>query len=83
MLERVETPDKLVIAFLMTGKHVGPLPTVLGEAEPTGKDVAIRTIDVLTLSDGRISNAVVVADELGLLAGLDRVALKPMAGASS
>lgn len=75
MLERVQTPDKLVIAFLMTGRHVGPLPTALGDVPPTGQDVTVRTIDVLTLSDGRISEVVVVSDELGLLAGLNAVAL--------
>ncbi|HST85674.1 MAG TPA: ester cyclase [Kineosporiaceae bacterium] len=82
LLERIETPNRLVIAFLMTGRHVGPLPTALGEVAPTGKEVKIRTIDVLTFSAGRISNVVVVSDELGLLAGLDKVALKPTVGAS-
>jgi len=75
ILERVEIPGKLVIAFLMTGKHVGPLPTALGEVPATGRDVAIRTIDVLTLTEGRISEVVVVADELGLLTGINAVAL--------
>ena len=75
VLERVQTPDKLVIAFLMTGRHVGPLPSALGEVPPTGRDVRIRTIDVLTLTDGRISEVVVVSDELGLLADLNAVAL--------
>jgi predicted ester cyclase len=65
----------LVIAFLMTGRHVGPLPTALGELPPTGRDVRIRTIDVLTITDGRISEVVVVSDELGLLADLNAVAL--------
>jgi len=77
LLERVETPDKLVIAFVMTGRHVGPLPTALGEVPPTGREVAIRTIDVLTFSKGQISEVVVVSDELGLLAGLNAVALVP------
>jgi hypothetical protein len=77
LLERVETGDKLVIAFLLRGRHVGPFPTVLGELAPTGEEIAVRTIDVLTLSGGRISNVVVVSDELGLLAGLGAVALKP------
>jgi hypothetical protein len=77
LLERVETPNKLAIAFLMTGRHVGPLPTALGEVFGTGREVVIRTIDILTLSDGRISEVVVVSDDLGLLVGLNAVALNP------
>jgi hypothetical protein len=37
--------------------------------------VRIRTIDVLTLDDGRISEVVVVGDELGTLIGLGAVRL--------
>lgn len=75
LLDRVETPDRLVIAFRMCGTHTGPLVTPLGTVAPTGRAVDIRTIDVLTLDAGRVSRIHVVADELGLLAGLGALAL--------
>jgi ketosteroid isomerase-like protein len=76
LLERVETSDKLAIAFILRGTHVGPFPTPIGDLAPTGQDIAVRTIDVLTITDGRISQIVVVSDELGLLVGLNSIALK-------
>jgi predicted ester cyclase len=75
LLERVEAGDKLAIAFRLLGRHVGPFPTAIGELAPTGQEIAVRTIDILTFTEGRISEVVVVADELGLLAGLDAVRL--------
>jgi predicted ester cyclase len=44
-------------------------------APPTGKDVEVRTIHVLTAEDGLVSAIWVVADDLGLLRQLDGVAL--------
>ena len=36
---------------------------------PTGQEIALRVIDILTLTDGRISEITMVADELaGLVA---------------
>lgn len=75
VVDRVETPDRVVVAFLMHGRHVGPLHTPLGAVAPTGRPVVIRTIDALTVSDGLISNIWVVSDELGLLRQLDAVTL--------
>jgi ketosteroid isomerase-like protein len=51
------------------------LTTPLGTAAPTGRTVAVRTIDVLTVVDGRIAAACVVGDELGTLRALDAVTL--------
>ena len=42
---------------------------------PTGREVEIRTIDVLTLADGLITALWVVSDELGMLAQLGAVEL--------
>ena len=47
--------EHVVIAFLMRGIHSGPYRTPLGEVAPTGQQVAIRTIDVLTVTAGRVS----------------------------
>ena len=44
---------------------------------PTGADVTIRTIDVLSVVDGRIAAVCVVGDELGTLVGLGALELRP------
>jgi predicted ester cyclase len=75
LLDAVEAPERMVIAFVMTGRQVGPLATPLGTVPPTGRTVRIRTIDVLTVVDGRVTRVWVVADELGLLQQLDAVSL--------
>ena len=60
----VVAPGRLIVAFLMRGTHTGPLPTPLGTVAPTGREVAIRTIDVLTVVDGRIAAVCDVFDAL-------------------
>ncbi len=55
IVDQVETPDRLVIAFYMRARHVGPLHTPIGTVAPTGRTVEIRTIDVLTIVDGVIT----------------------------
>jgi hypothetical protein len=75
VLDRVETPDRAVVAFHLHGRHVGPLSTTLGTVAPTGREVVIRTIDVLTVTGGLVSRAWVNSDELGLLGQLDAVRL--------
>jgi hypothetical protein len=76
LLERVEAGDKLVVAFKLYGRHTGPLGTAIGPVPATGRDVWIQGMDVLTLTDGRITGITVLADELGLLARLDAVTLR-------
>lgn len=76
LLDVVAVPGRLVVAFLMRGTHTDPLPTALGTVAPTGREVAIRTIDVLTVVDGRIAVVCVVGDELGTLVGLHAVQLR-------
>jgi predicted ester cyclase len=75
IVDQVETPDRLVIAFYMRGRHVGPLLTPIGTVAPTGHPVEIRTIDILTIADGVITALWVVSDELGMLTQLDAVGL--------
>jgi SnoaL-like polyketide cyclase len=67
--------DRLVIAFYVRGRHVGPLLTPIGTVPPTGRAVEVRTIDVLTIADGVIAALWVVSDELGMLNQLDAVGL--------
>ena len=76
LLDVVVAPGRLVVAFLMRGTHTGPLLTALGVVAPTGREVAIRTIDVLTVVDGRIAAVCVVGDDLGTLLHLGAVQLR-------
>lgn len=75
MIEEIEAPGRVVIVFWQRGRHVGPLETPLGEISPTGRDVAVRVIDVLSITDGRISAIQVVPDNLGLAMQLGAVQL--------
>ena len=75
ILDTVETPDRVVIAFLMRGRHVGPFVSPLGTVAPTQRDIEVRTIDVLTVTAGVISAIWVVSDDLGLLRQLDAAKL--------
>ena len=77
VLDRVETSDRLVVAFRLTGRHTGPLGTPLGEIAATGREFAVRVIDILTVTDGRISAVTMVADELTQLTALGALQLSP------
>jgi ketosteroid isomerase-like protein len=75
VIEQIETPRHLVIVFWQRGRHVGSLSTPLGEISPTGREVEVRVIDVLSVTDGRISAIQVVPDNLGLAMQLGAVEL--------
>jgi hypothetical protein len=64
VVDQVQTPGKLAIAFRQTGRHTGPWRTPLGEVPATGRTVHGLGIDILTITDGRISEIWVLADEL-------------------
>jgi ketosteroid isomerase-like protein len=75
VLDVCEAGDKVAVGFRMGGRQVGPLTTSAGTVAATGRTVQLRVIDILTLTDGRISSITMVADELGALVGLDAVHL--------
>jgi SnoaL-like polyketide cyclase len=75
ILDTAEAPGRVVIAFLMRGRHVGPFTSPLGTVAPTQRDIEVRTIDVLVISKGLVSAIWVVSDDLGLLRQLDAVRL--------
>ncbi len=75
VVEQMEASGRLAVAFYVRGEHVGPLETPLGTVGPTGRRVEIRTIDVLTIVDGIVTEIWVVSDELGMLAQLEAVRL--------
>ena len=69
----VDGDGAVALAFVMRGTHTGPYPSPLGILPPTGRSLAIRTIDVLTMTEGRVSAIWVNADDLGLLLQLGAV----------
>jgi hypothetical protein len=75
ILDTVETSDRVVVAFLMRGRHVGPFASPLGTVASTGREIEVRTIDVLTVTAGVVSAIWVVSDDLGLLRQLNAAKL--------
>ncbi len=75
VVDVVEAEGKVAVAFRLGGRQTGPLGTAAGPLPPTGRHVELRVIDVLTLTDGRVSGIWMVADELGALVALDAVRL--------
>lgn len=76
VLSVVEEGDRVAVAFRMGGPQVGTWTTSAGPVPATGREFWLRVIDVLTLADGRITDIVMVADELGVLVALDAVRLR-------
>ena len=75
ILDAVETPDRIVIAFLMRGRHAGPFNSPPGTVAPARRDIEVRTIDVLAVTAGVVSASWVVSGDLGLLRQLDAARL--------
>ncbi|MGE5286695.1 MAG: hypothetical protein ACM3ML_05725 [Micromonosporaceae bacterium] len=76
ILDTVETPDRVAIAFLMRGRHIGAFVSPLGTVAPTHCDIEVCTIDVLTVTVGVISAIWVVSGDLGCSASLMRPGLR-------
>lgn len=77
IIDEFEAPGRFVVVFLQRGRHVGPLALPLGEIAATGRQIEVRTIDVLSMTENRISAIQVVPDNLGLAMQLGAVALTP------
>jgi hypothetical protein len=73
VLSVVDAGASVAVAFRLAGRQVGPLQTPAGPVAPTGRWVGVQIIDVLTLTDGRISDIRMVADWLGALATVGAV----------
>ena len=76
VLAVVDGGDRVAVAFRMGGRQVGTWTTSAGPVPATGRDLALRVIDVLTVVDGRIVEILMAADELGALTALDAVRLR-------
>jgi hypothetical protein len=61
--------------FRLRGRQVGPLATSAGQLAPTSRQLTLRVIDILTITDGVVTDVWMVADELGALAAADAVRL--------
>ena len=77
VLSVVSAEDRVAVAFRMHGVLAGPLDTPLGPVPGSGETITMQVIDVLTLTEGRIGEIWMVADQLGLLARLGAVTLTP------
>jgi SnoaL-like polyketide cyclase len=77
MIDELETPERIVLVFWQRGRHVGPFETPLGVVAPTGREIEVRVIDVLSLRDKRITAIQVVPDNLGLAMQLGVVQIVP------
>ena len=75
ILDVCDAGSKVAVAFRLGGRQVGPLRTSAGMLPPTGQEVWLRVIDILTIVDGRIADIVMVADELGALAAVGALTL--------
>jgi hypothetical protein len=73
VLSVVDAGASVAVVFRLAGRQVGPLETPAGRVPPTGRRVDVRIIDVLTLTDGRISGIWMVADWLSALAAAGAV----------
>jgi predicted ester cyclase len=73
VLAVVDAGVSVAVAFRLAGRQVGPLDTSVGRLPPTGQRIDLRIIDILTLTDGRISGIWMVADWLTALAAAGAV----------
>lgn len=73
VLEVAEAGDTVAVAFRLSGRQVGPMATAAGSVPATGQHLSIRVLDILTLTDGRISSLWMAADELGALSAVGAV----------
>jgi hypothetical protein len=75
VVDRVDLRHGVAVVLRQVGRHAGPLSTQLGDVEATGRSFDVLGIDLLTITEGRVSDIWVVADELGRLVQLGAVAL--------
>jgi hypothetical protein len=75
VLDVSRTDDAVTVVFRLSGRHVGPLASAAGIVSPTGRTISLRIIDLLRLTEGRVSSVWMTADELGSLAAVGAVSL--------
>lgn len=75
ILSQVTTAEATTVAFRIHARHVGPLPTPLGEIPGTGAQLHLQVIDILHLRVGRIHTVWMVGDYLGALGATGAIGL--------
>jgi hypothetical protein len=67
--ERFEGPGREAFAFQITGRHVGPLQTPLGEVAATGRNLRLSGMDIFLVDDEAdlVTGVWAIADYLDLL----------------
>ena len=68
VLAVADAGSSVAVAFRLAGRQIGPLDTPAGRLPPTHRQIELRVIDVLTLTDGLVSEIRMVADWLPALA---------------
>ncbi|MCB0095597.1 MAG: ester cyclase, partial [Caldilineaceae bacterium] len=54
--------DQVVVEFVATGTHTGPLMTPNGEIAATGKPVTLHVVEIHTWKDGKLVNLIQYQD---------------------
>ncbi len=67
--ERIEAPGRHAFAFQLSGRHVGPLETPLGEIPATGRQLTMKGMDIFVVDDeaDRVTGVWAIADLLDVL----------------
>lgn len=66
----IENADTVVVESTIRGVHTGPLAMPEGELPPTGRTIALRTCEVLRVSEGRIVSSHIYYDQAEFLSQL-------------
>jgi len=75
--EQFAAPGRHAFAFQMSGRHVRPLVTPLGEVVPSGAEVSWAGLDIFIVDEeDRVTGVWAIADLLTLLMQADAVALR-------
>jgi predicted ester cyclase len=75
VFEQFDAPGRCAFVFRLSGCHVGPLVTPLGDVAATGQVVEMRGMDIFEIDDGRVAGVWAIADWLALLSQAGTIAL--------
>jgi predicted ester cyclase len=79
VLDMVETEAAVTVVFRLSGRQSGILSTGAGPVPATGRTLTLRIMDLLRLTDGKVSAVWMTADELGALSAVDAVTIRAAA----
>ena len=80
VLELAQSDESVTVVFRLSGRHVGSLASAAGTVPPTGRIISLRIMDLLRLTEGKVSTVWMSADELGSLAAVGAVSVSAGAG---